>query len=186
MDISPAPPAQPTSASVRAPPLLRPLELFGRTTSQPQTATINSLAKPERPFLRDLFRPQQSAPPTQTTFPLIAPLSIPRSTSPDAFAGPLPLASTSAATSIRPKKPRSRPSSGSGGHSRRPSLTHTATAPATNSDRTRPSLTSNDYTYGSTKARRGDENLAPGEDGFFGSDSKPEENLVPSRYPASS
>ncbi|GAA5957620.1 hypothetical protein JCM3765_001457 [Sporobolomyces pararoseus] len=173
MDISPAPAPLPQTHPIS----VRPLVLFGRPASQPQTLTLSSTSsKPERPFLRNLFRGEQSAPPTQTTFPPIAPLSIPRSTSPDAFAAPL----SSTSSSMRPKKPRSRPSSGTGGHARRPSLTHLAAS--------QPILPTAEFTYGSKKASGGprDENVAPGVDSFFGTAPKMEENLVPSRYPAPS
>ncbi|GAA6012467.1 hypothetical protein JCM11491_004341 [Sporobolomyces phaffii] len=182
MDISPAPRVEST-ASVRAPLNIRPLALFGRHASQPQTATANSFSKPEHPFLRSLFRGEQSAPATQTTFPPIAPLSIPRSASPDDFAAShLPLASTSSAT-LRPKKPRSRPSSGGGGHARRPSLTHFATAPSL--DGSKASLPSADFAFGSVGKGGGDENAPPRADGFFGAPAI-EETLVQSRFPASS
>lgn len=184
MDISPAPPVENTS--VRAPPKLRPLALFGRHASQPLTATAGSLSKPEHPFLRSLFRGEQSAPATQTTFPPIAPLSIPRSTSPVETAPPCPLPLASSSTSSnRPKKPRSRPSSGSGGHCRRPSLTHFATAPIPTDDDPLGSFGSNDFTFSSGSTRGGDENVPPTGDGFFVAPTI-QETLVQSRFPASS
>ncbi|GAA5904882.1 putative tyrosine protein phosphatase MIH1 [Sporobolomyces salmoneus] len=176
MDISPAAPPSLPSYPLRAPPDIRPLALFGRTASGPVTTTQRTLSskKGETPFLDHLF--QQSAPATQTTFPPIAPLSIPRSTSPDSFA---PLASTST-TSLRPKKVRSRPSSGSSGHSRRSSSS------TTNSEKTQAPLYSaslNNFVFGggAAKARVGDENVPPGVDGSLAFSSYAEE----SRHPAS-
>lgn len=186
MDISPAPiphhKVETRPTSIRAPPNLRPMALFTRHTSQPLTMTLNDSSKsPRHPFLSSLFRQgQQSAPATQTTFPPIAPLSIPRSSSPVNYAPPV--ASTSSSIS-RPKKPRSRPSSGSSnGHTRRPSLTHYATVPPSQAEESRPPFSSNDFTFGTSRGR--DENEAPVNDGFFIAPTI-EESLVSSRYPTS-
>lgn len=189
MDISPAPvphnKVEPKSTSIRAPPNLRPLALFTRHASQPliASATVSNSSKPpQHPFLHNLFRStgQQSAPATQTTFPPIAPLSIPRSSSPVNYAPPV--ASTSSSIS-RPKKPRSRPSSGSSsGHTRRPSLTHYATVPPSQAEESRPPFSTNDFAFGANRDR--DENQAPVQDGFFVAPTI-EESLVSSRYPTS-
>ncbi|GAA6037184.1 hypothetical protein JCM8097_008776 [Rhodosporidiobolus ruineniae] len=128
MDISPAPavpPAVPQSeagavfGTAAAPPPRPPL--FGRPHSQPPapSAASRSSSTSDHPFLKSLFRAQQSAPPTQTTFPPIAPLSLPRSSSPDELHPP-PVPSTSTLS-----------------HARRPALGHFATVPPTQSDKLR-------------------------------------------------
>ncbi|GAA5848376.1 hypothetical protein JCM8547_004496 [Rhodosporidiobolus lusitaniae] len=123
MDISPAPQPQPSflsrevfgESSSSNPPL------FGRPLSGPPAASSSSSraasSSKDHPFLKSLFRAQQSAPATQTTFAPIAPLSLPRSASPDEL-HPAPVASTSAQV-------------------HRPSLAHYATVPPAQADKLR-------------------------------------------------
>ncbi|GAA5896270.1 hypothetical protein JCM8208_001830 [Rhodotorula glutinis] len=133
MDISPAPaPQQPVASSstrTRAP-APRPL-LFQRphssTAALPLTAAPTS-NKDDHPFLKSLFKAEKSAPPSQTTFAPVAPLAIPRSSSPDDFRRPAlkPFPSSSSSTTA----PRAGPS--------RPGLLHCATVPPSNADKLRP------------------------------------------------
>ncbi|GAA5931441.1 putative tyrosine protein phosphatase MIH1 [Sporobolomyces koalae] len=180
MDISPAPHAHlgagsEAPAAIRAPPNLRPLALFGRHASQPTTATASSLAKPDHPFLKSLFRGERSAPPTQTSFPHIAPLSIPRAGSPVDLTSSLE--STSLASTSRIKKPRSRPTSSTGAHQRRPSLTHFATVPPSEAEKSQPPFATAGFSFAS---RDNDAPASAGEDSFFGA---PEGTLRQQRFP---
>lgn len=133
MDISPAPQpvAGPSGSStlraMRAPPPPRP-PLFARPHSQPVTLEASpSVDKAthgsggngsEHPFLKSLFKAQKSAPPEQTTFAPIGPLSVSRPASPDALG--------STAQTLRA------PSGG------RPVLQHYATVPPTQAEKLRP------------------------------------------------
>ncbi|BGP13823.1 hypothetical protein JCM10213_006343 [Rhodosporidiobolus nylandii] len=147
MDISPAP-APPVasarengSASSRAvfgststaPPPRPPL--FARPHSQPPAPLAPSSRAPSsenHPFLKSLFRAQQSAPPTQTAFAPIAPLSIPRSASPDELSA-APRPSTSA-------------------HGHRPALAHFATVPPSQADKLRGPFEANSFKLRSTSS----------------------------------
>ncbi|BGP37867.1 m-phase inducer phosphatase [Rhodotorula kratochvilovae] len=136
MDISPAPaPPQPVASSSSGPsrsmraPAPRPL-LFQRphssTAALPLTAVPTS--KDDHPFLKSLFKAEQSAPATQTTFAPIAPLAIPRSSSPDELRRPAlaPFPSSSTVPLLSAAGPS------------RPSLPHYATVPPTQADKLRP------------------------------------------------
>jgi len=132
MDISPAPaPPQPVASSsstrTRAP-APRPL-LFQRPHSSAAAPQSN---KDDHPFLKSLFKAEKSAPPSQTTFAPIAPLAIPRSSSPDDFRRPAlkPFPSSSSSSSSSTTAPRAGPS--------RPGLSHCATVPPSNADKLRP------------------------------------------------
>jgi hypothetical protein len=113
-----------SSSTVARPPL------FSRPHSQPLAPSSSSRpsSTQEHPFLKSLFRAQQSAPPTQTTFAPIVPLSLPRSESPEELPLP-PIASTSAAP-------------------HRPTLPHYATAPPTQADKLRGTFESSSFLFG--------------------------------------
>ncbi|GAA6063281.1 hypothetical protein JCM10212_004663 [Sporobolomyces blumeae] len=188
MDISPAPAQlggahdadRLLSAPIRAPPNLRPVALFTHANSYNGPSTSDAAtSKSDHPFLKSLFRSQQSAPATQTSFPPIAPLSVKRSSSPVETSAPLavpfPSSSTTTSTRSRTSKPRSRPSSGSG-HSRRPSLPHYATVPPSQVEKAQPPYSTAGFDSDT------DENAAP-RDCLFGAP-RIEETLVPPRYPA--
>ncbi|GAA5823007.1 hypothetical protein JCM11251_004455 [Rhodosporidiobolus azoricus] len=163
MDISPAPTASKTvagagdraalsvfgSASAAPPP--RP-PLFSRPHSQPPappSLSRRSFNAEEHPFLKSLFRAQQaeSAPPTQTTFAPIAPLSVKRSSSPEEFPH-IPVASTSK-------------------HTQRPTLGHYATVPPTEASKLR-----GPFDSGSFRFRASSSGVAPGAVDAFTDDVK--------------
>lgn len=136
MDISPAPvpqfPVASSSSGRSRAPAPRPL-LFQRphssTAALPLTAVPPS-AKDDHPFLKSLFKAEKSAPASQTTFAPVAPLLIPRSSSPDDFRrrpALAPFPSSSSSLSAVPKVGSSRPG-----------LPHCATVPPTNADKLRP------------------------------------------------
>ncbi|BGO97654.1 M-phase inducer phosphatase [Rhodotorula toruloides] len=133
MDISPAPAprqpvAGPSSSASRQNrlPAHRP-PLFPRPHSQPTVPSSSAAASTEdHPFLKSLFKPGRSAPPTQTSFAPILPLSIPRSTSPDYFQVPAIVPVTAD------------PHASSSGSSSRPALPHFATVPPSQSEKLRP------------------------------------------------
>ncbi|GAA5920671.1 hypothetical protein JCM1841_002887 [Sporobolomyces salmonicolor] len=188
MDISPAPAGAGRQASAaRSPPNLRSTAFLARTCSQPVTTSTTSLAQPEsssahsdHPFLKSLFRVQQSAPPTQTTFAPIAPLSIPRATYPDEVGDPAiaPVASTSSSTiSLLPSS-----STVSRGHSRRPSLPHFKTVPPSQTEKLHASFSNRTFQFKATVS--GVEVLA--DDGVFNAGKQAEETVMPSRFPAAS
>ncbi|CEQ39968.1 SPOSA6832_01544, partial [Sporobolomyces salmonicolor] len=185
MDISPAPAGAGRQASAaRSPPNLRSTAFLARTCSQPVTTSTTSLAQPEsssahsdHPFLKSLFRVQQSAPPTQTTFAPIAPLSIPRATYPDEVGDPAiaPVASTSSSTiSLLPSS-----STVSRGHSRRPSLPHFKTVPPSQTEKLHASFSNRTFQFKATVS--GVEVLA--DDGVFNAGKQAEETTGSKRSP---
>ncbi|GAA5968099.1 hypothetical protein JCM11641_003730 [Rhodosporidiobolus odoratus] len=140
MDISPVPTAPVTSTelaessssrsvfgSTSTAPIPRP-PLFARPYSQPPVplSSLRPAQNPDHPFLKSLFRAQQSAPPTQTTFPPIAPLSIPRSSSPDQLN----------IAAVAPDSSKS---------CQRPALPHYSTVPASQADKLRGTFEASSY-----------------------------------------
>ncbi|GAA5885341.1 hypothetical protein JCM6882_009578 [Rhodosporidiobolus microsporus] len=175
MDISPAPAPAPAVAgagessatgvfgSASGAPLPPRPPLFTRPHSQPPpppSASRRSSNSDSHPFLKSLFRAAQaeSAPPTQTTFAPIAPLSVTRSSSPDEL-HPAPVASTSSS------------------HAQRPVLGHYATVPPTEASKLR-----GPFDSGSFRFRASSTGVAPGGVDAFTDDVKGK-STAPLRMP---
>lgn len=138
MDISPAPEpvAGPSGSASHSRPIRAPAPrppLFARPHSQPVVLAPAALSDEQtgpagdngHPFLKSLFKAQKSAPPEQTAFAPIGPLSLRRSASPD-------LAASAASFDAMSSGKHTGPSSS------RPALQHFATVPPSQAERLRP------------------------------------------------
>ncbi|GAA5951925.1 hypothetical protein JCM8115_005279 [Rhodotorula mucilaginosa] len=150
MDISPAPaPVAGPSASASSRGMLRAPAprppLFARPHSQPVVSTdslsidpappVSAPSNNGHPFLKSLFNAQKSAPPGQTTFAPVGPLSVSRPASPTAGGS----ASRSSLDAPSTKTTRLLPL--------RPNLTHYATVPPSESDKLRPPFAKTAFEY---------------------------------------
>lgn len=119
--------------------------LFARPHSQPVVSTDSLSIDPAapvlapsnngHPFLKSLFKAQKSAPPDQTTFAPVGPLSVSRPASPTAGGS----ASRSALDAPSTKTTRLLPL--------RPNLNHYATVPPSESDKLRPPFAKTAFEY---------------------------------------
>ncbi|GAA5871705.1 hypothetical protein JCM3774_003023 [Rhodotorula dairenensis] len=170
MDISPAPvpvagPSGSTSVRNLRAPAPRP-PLFARPHSQPvvsadalsvDTAASAAASSSSHPFLKSLFKAQRSAPPEQTTFAPIGPLSVSRSTSPNREGS----SSRSFPEASKAKTKRLQPL--------RPTLAHFATVPPSEADKLRRPFAQTAFEY------------RAGADGGDGGDGQPLATIPPRR-----